>query len=186
MKKMLMLKYVCVLIMTVPFISSCEREWKNEYDENKVLKIGYKYAGGIIFYLDGNGGGLVCAESDQSSSAEFGCRGTLIDGTRTGFGTGVSNTIAILDICNEANIAASICYDLSLNGYNDWFLPSKEELNLMYMNLKQEEIGDFATKQYWSSSEYYSSEAWIQHFYNGSQYEDGKNMTNHVRAVRAF
>ena len=67
----------------------------------------------------------------------------------------------------------------------DWWLPTKEELNLLY---KQKEIvGGFATDYYWSSSEDCSGYAWIQYFGNGYQNDDYyKDYTFYVRAVRAF
>ncbi len=89
------------------------------------LEIGEKYAGGIVFYLNDNYGGLVCAETDQSTGAEWGCYGTTIGGTNIGVGTGEANTIAIVNACNTTGIAAQICYDLVLNNYSDWFLPSQ-------------------------------------------------------------
>ncbi len=148
--------------------------------------IGMTAFGGIVFYLDGDGGGLICAESDQSTNAEWGCYETTIGGTGTGIGTGAANTAAIVAGCSESGIAARICNDLFLNGYSDWFLPSKDELNLMYQNLKLAGIGGFASAYYWSSSESSSSIAWTQYF--GSGYQGGyyKGNADYVRAVRAF
>jgi transcriptional regulator CtsR len=133
-----------------------------------IPSIGENYKGGIVFYLDGNGGGLVCAETDQSSG-QWGCYGTSISGTGTGIGTGAANTAAIVAGCSESGIAARICNNLVLNGYSDWFLPSKDELNLMYQNLKLAGIGGFADSGYWSSSENSSNNAWKQNFNNGNQ-----------------
>ena len=150
------------------------------------LVIGDIYAGGIVFYLDGSGGGLVCAESDQSTNAEWGCYGTTIGGTGTAIGTGAANTAATDAGCGEAGIAARICNDLVLNGKNDWFLPSIDELNLMYENLKLAGIGGFAGVYYWSSSEYSSHYAWGQYFIGGNQLYYNKYGIIRVRAVRAF
>ena len=149
-------------------------------------KIGWIKYGGIVFYLDGNGGGLVCAESNQSTGAEWGCYGTTISGTGTSIGTGAANTAKIVAGCSQAGTAARICNDLVLNGYSDWFLPSKDELNLMYQNLKQAGLGGFAGDWFWSSSEYSSNTAWSQFFYNGGQNATNKIATIRVRAVRAF
>ena len=151
-----------------------------------ILEIGDIYAGGIVFYINGNGGGLVCAESDQSTDAEWGCYGTTIGGTSTALGTGAVNTVAIVEGCGESDIAARICDELVLNGYNDWFLPSKDELNLMYENLHVSGIGGFASDYYWSSSEDSSFNAWYQLFSNGCQYYFSKYTKIRVRAVRSF
>jgi hypothetical protein len=153
---------------------------------NTNISIGEFYQGGIVFYFDGSGGGLVCAESDQSTGAQWGCYGTTIGGTGTGIGTGAANTAKIVAGCSETGIAARICNDLVLNGYSDWFLPSKDELNLMYQNLKLAGIGGFADDYYWSSSESSSYYAWVQYFYNGYQTNYYKGYNERVRAVRAF
>jgi hypothetical protein len=74
-----------------------------------------------------------------------------------------------------------------MDGYDDWFLPSKDELNLMYQNLKQKGLGEFSSSWYWSSSEDGNYGAWNQHFSDGSQgYITKDNTSLSVRAVRAF
>ena len=148
--------------------------------------IGESFAGGIVFYLNGNGGGLVCAPTNQSTGAKWGCGGTTIGGTSTTVGAGNSNTAKIMAGCSTSGIAARICNDLVLNGYNDWFLPSKDELNLMYQNLKMTGIGGFASTYYWSSSECDNGYAWLQFFSNGYQNYVNKFSDVYVRAVRAF
>jgi hypothetical protein len=162
------------------------------------LQIGDAYAGGIIFYLDASGEhGLVAATNDQSSGAPWGCFGTLIGGTSSSVGSGQANTTAILGGCAEAGIAARICdnYSVTVGGivYDDWFLPSKDELNLMYVNLHQSALGGFDANfdSYWSSTEYVfpsavSGLAWVQLFSNGNHYVNGKDYSGRVRAVRAF
>jgi len=130
---------------------------------------------------------LEAAPSDQSTGVEWGCWGVLISGADgTAVGTGEQNTIDIEAGCAIPGTAADLCANLVLGGYSDWFLPSKDELNLMYENLKVAEVGDFADFSYWSSSEYNASGAWNQHFSGGSQNPNGKNGTERVRAVRAF
>jgi hypothetical protein len=78
---------------------------------------------------------------------------------------------------------------LSFDGYDDWFLPSKDELDLMYKNLKQKGLGDFGGSSYWSSSQSnYDYRPWSQRFSDGSQDGNLYSRTNPflVRAVRAF
>ena len=170
-----------------------------------VPSIGDTHQGGIVFYLDGSGGGLIAAPSDQSTSANWsnhaylgGCAGTNIPGTSKLIGTGNQNTINIDAICTTTGIAADICANLTLNGYSDWFLPSKNELNKMYLNIGQGNalglgnIGGFATgilsSGYWSSTQRNANtnEAWALFFDNGLPINYTKWNSMIVRAVRSF
>ena len=151
-------------------------------------------AGGYIFYDKGSYSGspswryLEAAPSDQSLKAVWGCDGIEISGADgTAVGTGEQNTIDIEAGCATAGTAADLCANLSLGGYDNWFLPSKDELNLMYTNLKVAGIGSFADDYYWSSSESYDIAAYGQNFYNGTQNGSaGKYTPLQVRAIRAF
>ncbi|MEI7726450.1 MAG: hypothetical protein WCK09_15180 [Bacteroidota bacterium] len=147
--------------------------------------VGQEYGGGIIFYIDGTGQhGLIAATSDQSILEPWGCAGTTIGGTYPAIGSGQSNTTAIVNNCSETVTAARLCNDLVWNSYSDWFLPSKDELDQMY--LQRAFIGGFTGIYYWSSSEYNANLAWCQHMYTGSQSSPGKTESISVRAVRAF
>ena len=151
------------------------------------LAIGDTFLGGIIFYLDGNGGGLISAPSDQSTGAEWGCFGTLISGADgIAIGTGNQNTIDIEAGCVTSGTAADICANYTDGTYSDWILPSKDELNEMYLNLHQQGFGGFASNNYWSSTEDGNSNAWEQNFFDGEQNFSDKNDNFIVRAVRAF
>ena len=86
----------------------------------------------------------------------------------------------------ETGKAAQLCDALVYGGYSDWFLPSKDELNLMYTNLEVAGVGGFAGDFYWSSSEYNAYSAWLQDYGNGFQGSYGKYGAYRVRAVRAF
>jgi len=151
-------------------------------------EIGGNINGGIIFYLDATSShGLVCAPSNQSEAAIWGCNLTNIIGADgTVVGTGRQNTIDIVSSCNVLGIAARICNDLNLNNYSDWFLPSKDELNLMYTQLKLHGLGNFTNNTYWSSSEQTNDGAWGQGFSSGVQGNTGKEFAGAVRAIRAF
>ncbi len=84
--------------------------------------------------------------------------------------------------------AATVCNEYSVNvggvTYGDWYLPSKHELNLLY--LQKNAVGGFANVYYWSSTELLINYAWDQDFATGSQYYGTKNVSYNVRAIRAF
>ena len=158
-------------------------------------------AGGFVFYDRGfiaDGWRYLEAAPTDFTAQWGGYRGTGsntsdyydIAGTGTSVGDGKRNTQIIAEYLNrigERNRAAQICAAMDVNGYTDWFLPSKEELALMYQNLKQRGMGGFTNTWYWSSSQYSNYLAWSQYFSDGSQRNYlVKDYAHSVRAVRAF
>ncbi len=156
-------------------------------------QIGDFHEGGVIFYLDGTGGGLVADIADLPDS-EWGCHGNPISGADgTAIGTGAQNTLDIEAGCTTANTAADRCTHSTAQGYTDWFLPSQDELNEMYLNKATIDAtalanggSGFANDFYWGSSEFDSGDARGQNFLNGGLYVGGKFSLFHIRAVRAF
>ena len=187
--------------LCIPIVNGCTNSIALNYDtlantdDGSCVGIGDNYQGGIIFWLDGNGGGLIAAPTDQSFGAEWGCYGTAISGADgTAIGTGAQNTIDIEAGCPTSGTAADICANLTLGGYSDWFLPSKGELNQMYLNIGKGNalglgnIGGFPNDNcfYWSSTEDANVYAWKQNFKYGPQSINIKYNYVRVRAVRAF
>jgi hypothetical protein len=162
------------------------------FTTNDSYVIGDTYQGGIIFYVIGtypNQHGLVCAPTNQSTGIKW-WNGSYesISATGSAVGTGQANTTAIVAALGDGSYAAKLCDDLDLNGYSDWFLPSLDELELMYTNLKVNNIGGFNSVRYWSSyNDGFYHDAWVFDFnYGHILYVMGENTTNYVRAVRAF
>lgn len=141
------------------------------------LAFGDFFQGGIFFYLlqpgdvgyvQGELNGLVADPQDQGK-LPWGCSGLTINTTRD-ISSGWINTQNIISACNQPNIAAKICNDLSINGFNDWYLPSSLELELMYQNLYLNGLGNFNSviafndDNYWSSTsvEFNSNNALIE------------------------
>lgn len=166
-------------------------------------------AGGIVFYDKGyysDGWRYLEAATADIGEYVFGYY-RLSDvtnnvvGTGISIGTGKDNTdylVEAMDVEGKtysssstsdttlSEYAARKCSDYESGGYSDWFLPSKEELNLMYLNLKKAGLGSFTTSFCWSSSESSGYYAWAQGFYNGNQYGDYRFSNLYVRPVRAF
>ncbi|MCL2601768.1 MAG: DUF1566 domain-containing protein, partial [Treponema sp.] len=118
-----------------------------------------------------------------------------VAGTDTSIGSGKENTRLIvkhLNAMGESNRAAQGCAALNVNGFSDWFLPSKDELNLMYTNLSKKGLGGFKivtrdnSNMYWSSSQASTNGAWNQGFSGGAQLRITKTHVHSVRAARAF
>jgi hypothetical protein len=170
-------------------------------------------AGGIVFYVTAGGlRGLEAAPTDHNTGTGFRWDSVDIPNTDTGaiadgIGAGDMNTTLIIaeTAGDQATYAAGIAANLVIShlgvDYGDWYLPSKFELNLMWINLADpigdgravgfdaDSLGGFSSTFYWSSSQSTSSSfhAWSQQFLNGVQSVPLlKTYTLRVRAVRAF
>jgi len=148
-------------------------------------------ASGYVFYAkDAYSDGwryLEAAPENQSIGIRW-YNGSIIStgATATETGSGSANTATIISQQGAGNYAASLCKNQVLGGYDDWFLPSIDELGLMYTNLKVNSRGSFASAWYWSSSEYDAGAALLQDFFDGNQLGNVKDDAYFVRAVRAF
>jgi len=148
------------------------------------LSIGDTHQGGIIFYLDATGcHGLVAKATDEAGTYQWSSTNIQTWAYASGIYGGAQNTKKSIAISTCP--AASVCDNLVSGGYTDWYLPSKDELDMMYVNLHLQGLGNF-NNTYWSSTEYDDGLAWLQFFANGNQPTSYKNITLNVRAVRAF
>lgn len=163
--------------------------------------------GGIVFWVDETGQhGLVCAKEDQDGGSGiqwYNGSDTDTEAHGDGVYAGEMNTMLIIanQGSNSNDYAAGVCanYTFTESGlggltYGDWYLPSKEELNLMFRNKATIEAtaganggSGFASTYYWSSTEDDNDSAKVIYFDNGLGYSHSKHYsTTRVRAVRAF
>ena len=154
-----------------------------------VLQIGDEGpAGGIVFYDKGEYSDgwryLEAWTADEDGTYQWKTELTSTPETSTALGSGYENTYSAMT--GTEHPAAEVVRNATHGGYEDWFLPSQDELNEMYENLHEEGLGDFASALYWSSSEASADAAWRQHFVDGGQPDSFKSGAGRVRAVRAF
>jgi len=170
--------------------------------------------GGYVFYDKGYYSDgwryLESAPRNTEYTLRWGLYSIACPGTDTTIGSGRENTSIITNILiqNQQTGAARICDELVVNGTTDWFLPSKDELNEMYLVLGTgPNIGEFVKNdnvmpgsRYWSSSVYYEPMfdefgqyfTWLQRFSDGNQsfshtnYIVGRTNDLRIRAIRRF
>lgn len=161
----------------------------------RFLKVGDMYKGGIIAYIfkpgdadyvPGQTHGLIATTFDLAASQTwYNGSNTVTSAIETAIGAGSANTTTIVASQGVGTYAARTCDVSADGGYTDWYLPSKDELNQLYINRTL--IGGFSAASYWSSSETSSSQAWSQNFSGGAQNGTAaKSSTYRVRAVRKF
>ena len=169
--------------------------------------IGEEFGGGVIFHLWkdklGVEHGLVVATKDQSTAKSWSNVTTVQIGNQArSQWDGLSNTDAIIKQVGHSSSAAKLCSDFVSGGYDDWYLPAIDELNLLYNNrfdvnktLYQISSAQMLTNinmnfdwSYWSSTEGIddNGKPWNFNFYYGNKNDDGKSFEIYVRAVRRF
>lgn len=166
-------------------------------------------AGGIVFYDKGSyslGWRYLEASPSDLTFFEWGCMNSDINNTNnSSIGKGLLNSVLITNfhdnlnnfytnpsVCNTLNngtVAAKKTITLEINNFDDWFLPSKDELEKIYLNLKTQNLGNLSNNKYWSSTQFNSSSVHVVDFMNGlAAIESKVPLINNcsTRAVRYF
>jgi len=161
-----------------------EQEVKESLGLEIDCEFGAEAGGGIVASCDEQGDPkLIIMKKEISERVTWGCLGQEMGADSAS--DGEYNTQKIVENCQEEDIAARLCASSNEGGYDDWFLPSKEELDTVYDN--KEDIGGILTSDdYWSSSEDGSDNAWIQNFINGMHHNLSKTFSFPVICLRSF
>jgi len=152
--------------------------------------IGEHFGGGVVFYLNKNKThGIIAATADFEEAEPWARKDTLIHAQSAKLGAAANNNTRIFNALGSSSseatdYAVNECMGLYQNGYNDWYLPSKDELNQMYLH--KDVIGNFKPFAYWSSTEIDASTAWWQNMSTGLQQSQEKFSSYSVRAIRYF
>jgi hypothetical protein len=181
--------------------AGCENPWMKRAtaplykDKDGTLSLGDTGpGGGIIFYFDPAGFTMTdtglpahyleAAPVDQGTYLKWASTAyeTTLIGTGTAIGTGRDNTARIL-AADPTAPAALACDSYNNGGEDDWFLPSKDELDKLY---DQRTLFSIPPQLFWSSSEFTYDSAAAESFLDSTQANCFKNLPNYVRAVRAF
>ncbi len=205
------IKFILGLSLAIGLLSlnSCEKkldgctdEAADNYNSNATdddgschysKHIGDSYGGGIVIDVDLSGQhGIIAAPSDQSAGAPWLVDTNIVTyATYTQIFQGELNTNMIVALQGAGDYAAKICDDLVLNGYDDWYLPSKSELKEIYDN--RNILEGLSDDYYWSSTEndneLWRNLSWYQQMdstFMGYQNTNYKSYHARVRAVRSF
>lgn len=159
------------------------------------FKLGQSYGGGSIVYIDSTGlHGLIISPSKVHLGGVAWSKGDLskVGTTKSSIGSGLDNTNTIIShVGNTGIYPAKICADLVLNGYSDWYLPSKDELELLHINSSSIDLASYGSiLLFWSSSEGEISHNFAYQFYwsptESNFWLQNKNNTYNVVAFRSF
>lgn len=139
-------------------------------DVNSELSIGDYFQGGLIFQLSEDGlSGLIVTDQDLGSyNTNWSLTNTTTGATNTAIGTGLSNTQLIVSDQGSGDYAANNCYAMVWDGYSDWYLPSRDELVLIYDSIVNNGFGDYSTLYHLSSTESSSTQCYVVSFSTGA------------------
>jgi hypothetical protein len=194
MKNSIHLNLLTAMLLLALFSAACKKDnGTDTLTSEPVHATGETYQGGIIAYIlhAGDTGydvnkqhGLIAAPADQNNGELTGWGGNgSIGVTGSAIGLGQANTSKIVNFDASVTYAAHVCNNLVLGGFDDWYLPSKDELLKLYQVKSSLHISD---DRYWSSTEATAGAAVVIRFMDGVTINQTKTVTNKARAIRSF
>ena len=193
------MKNLLYIFLGLSLMFGCSDDSK---DDTYVPVVGDYVNGGIVFWTDptDNSRGLVCAIEDQSNGMQWNNGSTITSGASgVNIGSGAANTDQIIYTqgTSQTDYPAALARSYNtIEGYSDWFLPSRLELNEIYLNKSAINYtaianggSELAIEFYWSSTPSNAGVAYIQNFEEGNEYQiyaAFQDQSCNVRAVRAY
>jgi hypothetical protein len=178
-------------MMSVPYAKYAERS-----GNGFTHYVGEIWGGGIVYHVyrgaDGQEHGLIVALTD-TSEVWSNVSSTLIGSSAQSSWNGLANSNAIVAQAGHTISAAKLCLDLVSGGYDDWYLPSRQELLLLNnvriilnYSIASNSLATEFINYCWSSSEYDAGYVFVNDFSSGVMTIDGKPNSTKVRAIRSF
>ena len=175
----------------IQYNTLCDYADEGENCDGEQITVGVQYQGGyVLSYDDLTNTGLIVSAKDLGFGLtyDWGCHSNQTDVNDM---LGQANTTTIINSnCTQIPSAANVCNGFEINGISDWYLPSKEELTMLYdqMDLLEAQQGftPFQDGKYWSSSEHDQDHAYNIHFGNGIDEFSLKSTACYVRGIRSF
>ncbi len=141
-------------------------------------------AGGVIFFINNFSDKKYSeAISTQGSSKIFGCENNY-SGTSRFAGDASNNTLLLAQSCGD-NSAAGFCNNLTLNGHNDWCLPTIADLSNLFDYYDRQGVFLYFDV-FWSSTDEDAIRAMAFDFSSGSEFSDYKSQSHEIIAIRQF
>ncbi|MBP7809013.1 MAG: hypothetical protein KA163_06955 [Bacteroidia bacterium] len=183
------IKFILLIAIIIGGIS-CNNKANLAPQDGPKLKIGDVYYGGAVFYVEPSGKHGLVVNFDGGSTVVWAPYSAITGATQDTLYAGLNNTNLLASFFGSATCAARKCYDKVSYDYNDWYLPSKYELNLLRLQNKslptyyQLNEGSY----YWSSTEFSSTQAWRQLISATTlnQSKASKTGSNYYVAIRRF
>jgi len=198
--------YTLLILICCFGLLSCGED---ETPEPNHPPIGTEMEGGILAYVftpadagyvAGETHGIIVATEDLATNPQWGCRGTEIGNTFREIGSGKGNTTAVAAFhdnlpnyytnprqCHQSNdgsVAAKLAQEATIEGFSDWFIPTRGEALVLYEN--QAQLGGFSPEDYWSSCESNRQNACAMSFVTGATFSANKNEHKKIRLIRYF
>jgi hypothetical protein len=197
--------YILIFLFSAVLISCSE----DQTPETNHPPIGTAMEGGVLAYvftaadagyIAGEVHGIIVASEDLATDPQWGCRGAEVGGTSRTIGSGRANTASVAAFhdnlpayytnprqCHNANdgtVAAKLAEDAEINGFSDWFIPTRDEALVLFEN--RELLGGFSSDDYWSSCESNRQNACAMSYVTGATFSATKDSHKKIRLIRYF
>ena len=166
-------------------------KWKTLKSSSGTHRLGESFGGGIVAYVDSTGShGFIISSVDVSAGTAWSnVTATLIGASAQSLWDGFSNCSAITAQSGHTTSAALLSRIYMGGGYSDWYLPGIDQLiKILLAKYELDKVfgANVLNNIYWSSTEFSATNVFAFSFQTGSFFNNAKNNSYRIRAVRNF